>query len=175
MGMNLNGILAKIVADSERSPLSAPQQGPLTLAEHLYLYPQPCPYPLPLPTATVRELYKETHIRQGSWRGREDGYNHLMQAANAYRDAGEALRLALPFATGVAYAYSPRENVGSRGGDHIVCREAIEIDRLKRPKGNTLCQPPSKRFWGLDERSGYPSCLDCLTIAERIVRKGLQR
>jgi hypothetical protein len=49
----------------------------------------------------------------------------------------------------VAYAYSPRENVGSTGKVHLITAVPIQTGRLKREAGDALCKP-YRQFWGLD-------------------------
>lgn len=72
----------------------------------------------------------------------------------------------------IAYAYSPRENVGSTGKYHLITTERIEHGRLVREPGDALCKP-TRKFWGLDggrtaedfERYG---CVRCREIRDRL-------
>jgi hypothetical protein len=54
----------------------------------------------------------------------------------------------------VAYAYSPRENTGSRANTHIVLGpdEKIDVGRYHRDgaRFDALCRP-ARKFWGLTE------------------------
>lgn len=49
-----------------------------------------------------------------------------------------------------AYAYSPRENTGSRGGYHLITTQHLHIGRFHRQPGDALCKSRSK-FWGKDK------------------------
>ncbi len=74
----------------------------------------------------------------------------------------------------VAYAYSPRENVGSTGKYHLITTEQISRHPLFRRPGDALCKP-ARKFWGLDggrtaedfERHG---CARCREIRDRLKR-----
>ena len=74
----------------------------------------------------------------------------------------------------VAYAYSPRENVGSTGKYHLIATERIAHGPLVREPGDALCKP-ARKFWGLDgrrtaedfERHG---CARCREIRDRLKR-----
>ena len=71
----------------------------------------------------------------------------------------------------IAYAYSPRENVGSGGKDHIVLEEEYSKGRLKRISGDPLCKP-ARDFWGLENigHKGTDSlCHQCFYKVLRIV------
>lgn len=118
----------------------------------------------------IRALYDQAKAYGRIWRREEKGYEILQRKWQAYHDAGEALRILLPFKTHVAYAYSPRENVGSNGADHIVVEEDISQGRLRRQSGDALCRS-RKSFWGLTAQGdGRPAtCLKCLEIVERLV------
>lgn len=70
-----------------------------------------------------------------------------------------------------AYAYSPRENDGSRGKYHAVTRRPLWHGRLRRAEGDPLCKP-ARKFWGLDSRSrekfdSYP-CKRCKKLGVRL-------
>jgi hypothetical protein len=119
---------------------------------------------------SIRDLHTAQQQARHGWRSRPNGYALAQAASRAFGEAGEALRQRLPFRTTIAYAYSPRENVGSSGGDHILCVEAVTRGRLRREAGDALCKPRA-RFWGLDARGdgATASCLRCLELAERIV------
>lgn len=67
----------------------------------------------------------------------------------------------------VAYAYSPRENVGSNGSTHIITERAFSEGRMVREAGDALCKPSGK-FWGLRETERAARCRRCLSIAERL-------
>lgn len=126
--------------------------------------------------STIRELHDAQTRAWKGWRSRPNGWDVGQAATRAFREAGEILRQRLPFRTSIAYAYSPRENVGSGGGDHIVCAENVTAGRLKRQAGDALCKPQA-RFWGLQQRWGADTCLNyqatasclrCLEIAEKL-------
>lgn len=119
--------------------------------------------------STIKTLYDEAKLFSRKWRQAANGYKVLMSKWEAYGDAGEQLRQALPVKTHVSYAYSPRENVGSGGSDHIVLEEDFTQGRLTRKAGDALCKS-SKKFWGLTAlNDGKPAnCLKCLEIAEKL-------
>lgn len=75
----------------------------------------------------------------------------------------------LPFKAYVAYAYSPRENEGSRGTTHCVVNEDVTIGRIHRAPGQALCT--TREFWGLDYRppSRGVHCKACQAIMGRIM------
>lgn len=92
-----------------------------------------------------------------------------------FRRAAEQVRFALPFKTTITYTYSPGEEVGNSGKDHIMVLEDISSYHLHRKAGDTLCKS-TKKFWGLtyvSDAGGTPqrsaSCLRCLDIAQQIV------
>ena len=103
-------------------------------------------------------------VRRVLWNGVEREYQLFDSEAHFPAHLSE---LALPFSADVAYAYSPRENTGSRGGYHIVVQEAFKVGRIARQQGETLCK---KKFWGLDGgRDGHEvSCRRCLELARRL-------
>lgn len=71
----------------------------------------------------------------------------------------------------IAYAYSPRENVGSTGGNHAQLLEPLVAGRLKREKHDTLCKP-YRKFWGLHTVTTDPSrkvtCKRCRALALKL-------
>lgn len=117
----------------------------------------------------VRQLFDtRERMARGRYR-REGGVEQFLSAQDRYWKAIGDARAALPFGTAIAYAYSPRENVGSGGGDHIVCLQGFTHGRLTRAAGDPLCKPAAK-FWGLDRCSDgrEATCVKCAEIAERI-------
>ena len=76
----------------------------------------------------------------------------------------------MPVRVTYAYAYSPRENTGSRGRVHAIAEQAVAVGRLVRQPGDALCT--RKRFWGLDartrERFERTPCPRCKALAERL-------
>jgi hypothetical protein len=127
--------------------------------------------------STIRQLHEAAKWFSRTWRSRPGGYEELQAAWTAYRERGEALRQMLPVPTAVAYAYSPRENTGSGGSDHILVKERLVAGRLVREEGKTLCQSSHAYFWGLTEMPGREAnCLRCLECAERLsARKAPKR
>lgn len=78
----------------------------------------------------------------------------------------------------IAYAYSPRENVGSGGRCHLITTAALEVGRLKRAPGDALCKP-RKQFWGLDggrtpEDFETYGCVRCSAIRDRLAATSIQ-
>ena len=70
----------------------------------------------------------------------------------------------------IAYAYSPRENTGSRGAYHVQVLEPLAVGRLRRDIGQALCKP---RFWGLDGGRSIDhfqrwGCKGCKAAVKRI-------
>ena len=75
----------------------------------------------------------------------------------------------------VAYAYSPRENVGSGGRCHLITPIAISAGRLQREAGDPLCKP-ARKFWGLDSGRteadfNQYGCARCGEIRKRIAKR----
>lgn len=96
------------------------------------------------------------------------GYDRAVALGQEYRVLAGQVQTALPFAVSTAYAYSPRENVGSLGGLHIVVRVPVHAGRLHREPGDALCKPAAK-FWGLDGRENTPAtCIGCLRAAVKL-------
>lgn len=71
----------------------------------------------------------------------------------------------LPFY--IAYAYSPREKNIANGHNHIVTRANIKLGRAKRRRGDAICAPPSRQFWGLSPIGGDVTCPKCKQLAEK--------
>lgn len=72
-----------------------------------------------------------------------------------------------------AYAYSPRESRRAHQGRvHVVTNEDLSHGRLKRRKGEVLCRPSGKKFWGLQPRTleefEASPCQTCLARLNRI-------
>lgn len=71
----------------------------------------------------------------------------------------------------ISYAYSPRENVGSNGKNHIVLEQDYSKGRLKRISGDPLCKP-ARRFWGLesiDNKNTEHLCQQCFDKILKII------
>lgn len=80
----------------------------------------------------------------------------------------------LPFRATVCYAYSPRENVGSRGATHAICIDDLDAGRLHRKAGEALCT--TRRFWGLAYREPERgvSCKACQRIMAQFIGEEIQ-
>ena len=75
-----------------------------------------------------------------------------------------------------AGAYTGRCTGAYSGGNHAVVSTALVSGRIVRSEGQTLCQSPSRRFWGLtgdDVASERPlTCKRCIKTATRLVLSG---
>lgn len=114
------------------------------------------------------KIRKEKRYRQGTC--------HYRDCSTATRSTGVAVVcLPLPFETSVCHVISHRENMGSRGRNHIQVLEDVSCGRLHRKKFDTLCKGIGK-FWGLKDVEDHQevSCLRCLEIAQRILSKTTQ-
>lgn len=73
----------------------------------------------------------------------------------------------------VAYAYQPRQGANSRGTNHLIAVQAIDVGRLHRKAGDPLCRP-ARTFWGLDGRSSSDfeanPCQRCAEIRARLAK-----
>lgn len=72
--------------------------------------------------------------------------------------------------TTIGYAYSPRENVNSKGGNHVVLLQPLAFGRFRREKHDALCKP-FKKFWGLNVVAAGDTrkvtCTRCIELAVR--------
>ena len=67
----------------------------------------------------------------------------------------------------VRYAYSPRQGANSRGGYHLLMNAPLNSGRLRRERGDVLCEP-NRDFWGLEPRpEAAANCTACVRLAER--------
>lgn len=71
----------------------------------------------------------------------------------------------------VAHAYTPNEAATYGGGEHLQLLVPIHLGRVVRKRGDALCRPTKRRFWGLHEVDGEGRavrCPRCLAMARRL-------
>lgn len=118
--------------------------------------------PTPL---TVRELHGRWKRAKAAMAGRgiDQEYGRLAGICLPFLNRSRELRQSLPIQTSVCI--SP----GNTAHAHIACLEPLNVGRLVRRVPQLLCG--ETRLDGLEAVTGSATCLHCLEIAERLVKR----
>lgn len=119
----------------------------------------------------AQQLHAEVMRQSRRFKFERDNYAAVGAAWDALVQYGVSLQKTLAKRgqrLEVEHAYSPRENTGSHGGDHLIATADVRVGRLIRHRHDPLCKP-RKKFWGLNP-GGFdrPTCVKCIEIAERL-------